>query len=131
MESLDFYKILSYGAIGLGCILAFLAYKLLRKEQNWKVPRESILKSINIYMGFSIVLTVVGFVTEFAIENRIVDLKTQINTEHARNLEIAETLSLLLESKELAVLATGGSDEVKRDIDTLKLSVLRLRNINE
>lgn len=64
MEGLNLYNILSYGAIGLGCILAVLAYFLLTKEQEQAKPRKQILTSIYIFMGFSLILGLTGFVTE-------------------------------------------------------------------
>ena len=64
MENLSFYNLLSYGAIGLGCILAVLAYFLLRNEQDKPEPRKQILKSIYVYMAFSLVLIAFGFGAE-------------------------------------------------------------------
>src|SRR5260370_40234402 len=64
METLSFYNLLSYGAIGLGCILAALAYFLLRKEQDQPKPRQQMLTSVYIFMAFSLVLTGLGFGAE-------------------------------------------------------------------
>jgi hypothetical protein len=60
------FKILGYGVIGLSFLLAFLAFKLLLTEQKQKKPRENLLKSIYIFMGFSTVLCTIGFILEFS-----------------------------------------------------------------
>lgn len=58
-------SILSYGAIGLGFLLAWLAYRLLQKEQGVHTPRLSILRSIYVFECFSIVLVIIGAVLEY------------------------------------------------------------------
>jgi hypothetical protein len=60
----DVARILSFGTVGLGFLLAFLAYQLLRKEQSVEHPRENILKAINYYMMFSISLCILGLASE-------------------------------------------------------------------
>lgn len=60
MGSIDVTEILGYGAIGLGFLLALLAYRLLAKEQGKDVPNESILKAIKTYMLFAVVLVLIG-----------------------------------------------------------------------
>ena len=65
MSTVNPYEILSYGTIGLGFLLAFLAYRLLSKEQELKEPRRPILGAINTFMAFSIALCVIGFGSEF------------------------------------------------------------------
>jgi hypothetical protein len=64
METLNFSSLLAYGAIGLGCILAVLAYFLLRREQDQQKPRKQILTSVYVFMAFSLVLTCLGFGAE-------------------------------------------------------------------
>lgn len=62
MESFfqKFPDILKYGIIGLGAIIAALAFFLLKKEQEQNRPRKNILTSIYIFMVFGIVLVVLG-----------------------------------------------------------------------
>jgi hypothetical protein len=69
MTSLDPAKLLSYGAIGLGFLLAFLAYLLLSHEQKVPKPRQAIIRAIYSFMLFSFVLAMLGFVTEL-MKNR-------------------------------------------------------------
>lgn len=64
MENINPVQILNYGVIGLGFLLAFLAYKLLSKEQQLKEPRKNILKAVYVFMGFSIVLCLIGIGSE-------------------------------------------------------------------
>lgn len=59
-KGLDIVEILQIGVIGLGFLLALLAYHLLTKEQKQKVPRTNILRSIYVFMFFSIALCLIG-----------------------------------------------------------------------
>lgn len=63
-ETLNAFEILSYGVIGLGFLLAVLAYILLLKEQKLAEPRQSMLNAINRFMLFSVVLCSIGIVSE-------------------------------------------------------------------
>ena len=58
-------QILNLGAIGLGFLLAAMAYQLLRVEQRVATPRPSVLKATYVYMGFALTLTIVGFISEY------------------------------------------------------------------
>jgi len=128
MESLDFYKILSYGAIGLGSILAFLAYQLLRNEQAMKQPRTRMLTSIYVFMVFSLALSTIGFATEYAKDKEIAQIKEQRAIDEARNREVAESLSVVLNQKEVAALESNAPAEIRRHIEMLKRNVARLSN---
>jgi hypothetical protein len=59
------YDILSYGVIGLGFILAMLAYQLLTREQQQRSGRSKILRAIYGFMIFSVVLCLIGFFAQF------------------------------------------------------------------
>src|SRR4051794_16451161 len=65
LHDLSAYNILSYGVIGLGFLLAFLAYRLLGNEQRKPQASKSILVSIHVFMIFSILLCVLGFASEY------------------------------------------------------------------
>ena len=52
---------LEYGAIGLCLALFLLSYRSLSKEQEKDTPNESILKTIKLYMGLSLLLAVFSF----------------------------------------------------------------------
>lgn len=60
----DVVSILQIGVIGLGFLLAVLSYHLLTKEQKQDNPRPEILKSVYIFMFFSVVLCVVGIISQ-------------------------------------------------------------------
>jgi len=59
-------SILGYGAIGLGFLLAYLAYRLLLKEQSRDITRDSILRAIYIFEAFCVVLVVLGSVLQYS-----------------------------------------------------------------
>jgi hypothetical protein len=63
---IDPAKILSYGVIGLGFLLALLAYFLLQREQRAVEPRRSILKAIKEFMIFAVVVGCLGLAGEIA-----------------------------------------------------------------
>lgn len=56
----NFPEFLKYGVIGLGAILAILAFYLLSAEQRKQSPRKAILRSIHFFMIFAIGLIVAG-----------------------------------------------------------------------
>jgi len=128
VENLDFYKILSYGAIGLGCILAFLSYRLLSREQEKERPRQRILTSIYLFMVFSLSLSTVGFVTEYAKDQKISEFNNLLDSERIKNMELANSLSEVLKIKEVAALESNASPEIQRHIILLKNAVTRLRD---
>ena len=59
---------LQYGALGLTLALAFLAYRLPRKEQDRPEAREPILKHIRLYLAFAVLAMVVFAATELITE---------------------------------------------------------------
>jgi len=64
MDKFDIVRILSFGVVGLGFLLAIMAYNLLRKEQKRETPHASVLKSISQFMSFSIVMAALGLGSE-------------------------------------------------------------------
>tara|TARA_B100000378_G_C18011186_1_gene400716 strand:+ start:742 stop:1182 length:441 start_codon:yes stop_codon:yes gene_type:complete len=64
INNLDISTLLSYGAIGLSCILALSSYFLLRKEQNKEIPNRQMLNSIYFFMIFSLLLSIGSFIKE-------------------------------------------------------------------
>jgi hypothetical protein len=65
MTTFDPLKALSYGVIGLGFLLAFLAYRLLTREQSRKAADPNVLRATYVFMFFSLALTCLGLVSEF------------------------------------------------------------------
>ena len=53
-------SILRLGVIGLGFLLAVLAYLRLAQEQKRNPPRQSVLDTIKWFMGFSVALCLIG-----------------------------------------------------------------------
>ncbi len=60
--------ILAYGVIGLGFLLALLAYLLLLREQHATKPRESMLAAIDKFMIFAVVLAGLGLTSKVAAD---------------------------------------------------------------
>ena len=61
-----FPEILKYGIIGLGAILAFLAYLLLTQEQKKTEPRSKILTATYVFMTFSLILIASGIFSDWS-----------------------------------------------------------------
>ncbi len=62
--NVDPARLLNYGATGLGFLLAFLAYLLLRNEQKNPKPRAAMIRAIYTFMIFASLLGALGFATE-------------------------------------------------------------------
>lgn len=58
-------SLVSYGVIGLGALLAYFSYSLLRKEQSNDSPRPQVLSSIKVYLCFSFALCLAGLASEY------------------------------------------------------------------
>jgi len=54
MDNIDVVKVLGYGVVGLGFLLALMAFNLLSKEQKKDQPNSSMLNSIKWFMFFSV-----------------------------------------------------------------------------
>jgi hypothetical protein len=57
-------EILGLGVIGLGFYLAYFAYRLLKTEQGRPRSRPTILKAINKYLRFALILCLIAFASE-------------------------------------------------------------------
>jgi hypothetical protein len=68
-KELNVVQILQIGVIGLGFLLAVLAYNLLTKEQKQSKPRADILKSVYVFMSFSVVLCIIGIISQLFDSN--------------------------------------------------------------
>lgn len=66
-EGMNVVQILQIGVIGLGFLLAVLSYHLLTKEQSQETPRSVIIKPIYVFMFFSVVLCVIGLISQIGI----------------------------------------------------------------
>ncbi len=64
LESFDVVKILGYGLSGFAFLLVFLAFMLLRKEQDKPEPRKLIIQTIQMFMGLCLILSLaVGIIS--------------------------------------------------------------------
>jgi hypothetical protein len=64
MNTIDPARLLGYGAIGFGFLLAFLSYLLLSGEQKREEPRKSMVRAIYSFMAFAFFLSFLGFGSE-------------------------------------------------------------------
>jgi hypothetical protein len=101
MLGLDVMKILGLGVIGLGFLLALLAYRLLGKIQLQPNPNRSVLRSIYFFMGFSIVLCGIGFASQVFEQRR-----SQEQSE-----EKLKKCTVLVDSRELLSKVSGKIEE--------------------
>jgi hypothetical protein len=63
-------KILELGVIGLGFLLALLAYQLLKEAQKKEQPSDAVLRSVYFFMGFSVILCIIGVVSQYLDQRR-------------------------------------------------------------
>jgi hypothetical protein len=74
----DVVDILRIGVIGLGFLLALLAYKLLSNKGNKQEPRQSIINATYVFMVFSIACLGIGLLSKVFKEKNpieVVDIK--------------------------------------------------------
>ena len=64
-QNIDVVEILKVGLPGLVFLLSLSAFILIQKEQKKDPPRNSILKSIKMYMYFSLVFAVLTIIAPF------------------------------------------------------------------
>ena len=64
ISTIDPIKALQLGVIGLGFLLAVLAYNLLRKEQHKANPSPPMLRAILIFEAFSLLLCILGLAAQ-------------------------------------------------------------------
>ena len=57
---MNYAEILSYGMPGLGFLLALFTFGLIKLEQKKSKPRKSILIAIYVFMGFAVIIFLMG-----------------------------------------------------------------------
>jgi hypothetical protein len=65
LKELNIVEILKIGSIGLGFLLALMSYMLLKKEQEKDKPNKSVLNTTRTFMLFSILIMLLGIISEF------------------------------------------------------------------
>ena len=103
----DAFDILSYGVSGLGFLLAVLAYRLLTREQNQTEPRSNVLRSIYIFMGFSLLLCVLG------ISGQVLERMESL-PDRAEGTMATDRFIVVLESLETISEARVASDRLEK-----------------
>ena len=102
MTNLNVVEILRLGVVGLAFLLAFLAYAILRKEQDLTRPRSMMLAAAYIFMVFSIVmcgLTIFNGIKEKMLANEAAQRQSQVAADtEQRRIEAIPTITWTLDS---------------------------------
>jgi hypothetical protein len=116
----DVVKILGVGIAGLAFLLAVLAFWLLQKEQEKKQPNRSILRSIYVFEGFAICLSIIGLASEIYRWNH--DEKV---TGLERNLDTANGTVKSDETKITELTSeVQGYEKLKQDFEDLRKKLI-------
>jgi len=71
-------EVLKLGVIGLGFVLAFMAFTLLLREQRKAEPHDRVLKAVYVFMAFSLMLSGLGLYAQMGTDrgdNAMADLE--------------------------------------------------------
>jgi len=134
--NIDPTNILSYGVIGLGFLLAFLAYRLSSKEQERVEPRRSILVTIHVFMIFSIILCMIGFGSEYVrrlpgddVNQEVGSLKQQVAQKEAEiKSKQAKVDARVAEVNSQALLLERYRERARRQQDRAQQYITALRS---
>jgi hypothetical protein len=86
----DVIKALELGVIGLGFVLAFLAYRLLDKIQSVKEPDRGVLRLVQYFMVFSVVLCGITLAAQiFDQRDKLGELKAQLDLYHGSKIALS------------------------------------------
>jgi hypothetical protein len=157
MQVLRPESILSYGVVGLGFLLALLAYRLLGREQQKELPNRSILVAIHVFMIFSAVLCVIGLGSEYLKDRtsgpddsaanrptaRIAELEDQLaktppdpkgipsaETSKARREEdvaLAESMEALMDTRTVRAFITASGQDIQKHAHVIRTGIARLK----
>ncbi|WKL47909.1 hypothetical protein Q1W71_23540 [Flavobacterium pectinovorum] len=94
LEKLDIVEILKIGSIGLGFLLAFMSYQLIKREQEKEKPNALFLKSAQVFMFFSIVIMALGILSEFIKTKTSLSIKLGGNEININELSYSSLSSL-------------------------------------
>ena len=108
-------KILAAGAMGVSIFCIFRVYDLLKKEQEKDDPRPVILKSIYIFMGFGIVMTLLSLGIEYARYNMNIGANLLPGYENYQkdSTDLAMALNDIMEKNYFSVNQNGNPEAVK------------------
>lgn len=102
-NDMNVVQILQIGVMGLGFLLAVLSYHLLTKEQKQEAPRSVIIKSIYVFMFFSVVLCVIGMLSqagEFGIGQKEINSSNQVSAVKTSKSNILYNYFIYSDDKE-------------------------------
>lgn len=117
LQSFDVVKILGYGLSGFAFLLVFLAFMLLRKEQDKPEPRKLIIQTIQMFMGLCLVLSIAVGVISIPISSnnsrlqQVLQDGTVIATQSANAEKSANNLATRALSNNLSALDISNSEK--------------------
>lgn len=112
MQEFSAVDILGYGAIGLGFLVAFMAYRLLQQALKQENPNKQTVRAIRLFMGFAIILTFIGLAKDlapFAIQpqRQVKNLCIQSDIGETDYMLEVTTVSLAGEWNSVIILPSG------------------------
>jgi hypothetical protein len=117
-DNLDVVKVLSYGVIGLGLLLAVMAFTLLQREQAKADSDDKILRSVRTFMAFAVVLCVIGVVAQFLDQSKKI---RDLEAEKAKLATEVDRLTAEIKPKDEAI------EKLKGDATNHKVRDAQLR----
>ncbi|MBL7811365.1 MAG: hypothetical protein JNL57_03995 [Bacteroidetes bacterium] len=112
LANVDIIKILGYGLSGFAFLLVFLAFMLLRKEQDKPEPRKMIVQTIWMFMGLCLTLSLVVGLLSIPI----------INSNNEKEKAIAKLTSNLSVNRK--------ADSIDASLDKLSIRLAQLQKID-
>lgn len=94
LKDLNVVEILKVGAIGLGFLLALMAYNIIKKEQEKDKPNTKVLSSARGFMVFSIVMMLLGIFAEFIKAKPYLKVKLGNNVMELNEISYASASAL-------------------------------------
>lgn len=104
LKELNIVEILKIGSIGLGFLLALMSYMLIKREQERERPNKSFLNTARTFMLFSILIMLLGIISEFlktksSLNIRLGDNEISINEQSYSSLSALDTKDYFINSE--------------------------------
>lgn len=114
--------VLKLGVIGLGFILAFMAFALLYREQRKPEPHSVVLRAIYIFMGFSLVLSGFGLYAQLGSDRSGHEFEILQREKDRLDASMAQTLQALADKDELIAGLETETDALQNELSRVKTS---------
>jgi hypothetical protein len=93
-KNIDVLEILKLGAIGLGFLLAAMAFILIRREQKRQKPNEGVMRITRIFMTFSLLIMILGIASQLVGNEGILKLSLGKDQLSVKKLTYSSTRKL-------------------------------------